>query len=294
MGGHLPVTAGSGLISFVDSSGKPVVVCADQVLNGEPWHGFHTGAPLVLSGAEPCQAVVIEGNYHNPGASLCGHPTQAAASGELFAGTLAFGAQDVAVRANRCGSCLPPNCKDCKRCVAVSGVNASSLKSDVNSGWEPEAGTGAGASAAYAAEADGQLLRQLKTDDSGGQFVPFADFGVPAEGAYGLATFRLKGRSGRIFIAVSDFFGGSSSIWSNDQPNGSYSLSQTLPSNAGHSWATFNMGGSTEGTITHLFLCNYRTWPCTPHGHRPCQSPFAKGQHDHLCEFEIWAAFIYQ
>lgn len=141
MGGHLPPTAGTGLISFVDSSGKPVHVCADQVLNGEPWHGFHTGAPLVLSGAEPCQAVVIEGNYHNPGASLCGHRTQVAASGELFAGTLSVGAQDVAVRANRCGSCLPPNCKNCKRCVTVTGVNASSLKSDVNSGWAAEAGT---------------------------------------------------------------------------------------------------------------------------------------------------------
>jgi hypothetical protein len=94
------------------------------------------------------------------------------------------------------------------------------------------------------------------------QFVPFADFGVPAEGAYGLATFRLGGRSGRNFLAVSDFFGGSSSIWSNDQPDGTYSLSQTLPSHAGHSWATINMGG-TVGTITHLFLCNYRTWPAS-------------------------------
>jgi hypothetical protein len=120
----------------------------------------------------------------------------------------------------------------------------------------------------------------VKADDGGARFVPFADFGVPAEGAYGLAAFSLEGRRGRTFLAVSDFFGGSSSIWSDDQPNGSYSLSQTLPSHAGHAWATMNLGGAAAaGTVTHLFLCNYRTWPCTPHGPVPpgCQSPFAKG-----------------
>eukprot|EP01051_Picozoa_sp_SAG22_P000428 SAG22_NODE_11_length_35583_cov_107.128790_28_plen_499_part_00 len=103
------------------------------------------------------------------------------------------------------------------------------------------------------------------------QFVPFADFGVPAEGAYGLAAFRVadhtpseaQPQGGRIFLAVSDFFGGSSSIWTN-QLNGSYTLHQTLPSHAGHAWATMNMGGApTEGTTTHLFLCNYRTWPAS-------------------------------
>eukprot|EP01049_Picozoa_sp_SAG25_P003195 SAG25_NODE_181_length_12544_cov_32.416472_2_plen_1608_part_00 len=107
-----------------------------------------------------------------------------------------------------------------------------------------------------------------KTDDDTRHhsWVPFADFGVPAEGAYGLAAFRVDARSRHNFLAVSDFFGHSSSIWSNNQPN-KYSLNQTLPSNAGHSWATINMGDE-QGIITHLFLCNYRTWPASG----PCVS----------------------
>lgn len=104
-----------------------------------------------------------------------------------------------------------------------------------------------------------QQTSSVKMDD--GAWVPFADFGVPAEGAYGLAAFRLPGRSGS-YLSVSDFFGNTSSIWVNDQPNGSYSRFQTLPSRAGHAFLKIKMGGA-AGTITHLFLCNYRTWPAS-------------------------------
>jgi hypothetical protein len=147
MGGHLPPTAGHGLVSFVDTSGKHVEVCADHVLNGKTWHEFNSpidaliaGEPLVLDDSNPCQGVVIEANYHNPGASLCGRPTVAAAAGVEFSGTAAYGAEAVAVRANRCGSCVPPSCKPagaCKICevIRMPGANASSLASDVNSGW---------------------------------------------------------------------------------------------------------------------------------------------------------------
>jgi hypothetical protein len=70
MGSHLPPTAGRGLISFVDTSGKPVEVCADHVLNGKTWHDidagdFLAGKPLVLDDANPCQGVMIEANYHS-------------------------------------------------------------------------------------------------------------------------------------------------------------------------------------------------------------------------------------
>lgn len=172
MGSHLPPTAGRGLITFVNTDGRPVEVCADHVLNGKTWHGFTTigalfaGEPLVLDNANPCQGervsncmrtpfcmsvansthkmvacfiagVVIESNYHNPAASLCGKPTAADAAGMEFSGTAAFGAQAVAVRANRCGNCVPPRCKLCKVCevIRMPGANASNLASDVNSGW---------------------------------------------------------------------------------------------------------------------------------------------------------------
>jgi len=140
MGTTLPPTAGKGLVSFVDTRGKPVEVCADHVLNGKTWHEFNlvAGQPLILDDTNPCEGVVIEANYHNPGASLCGRPTKAAAAGLPFSGTVAYGAQAVAVRANRCGGCVPPSCKDgCKVCevIRMPGANASSLVSDVNSGW---------------------------------------------------------------------------------------------------------------------------------------------------------------
>ena len=52
---------------------------------------------------------------------------------------------------------------------------------------------------------DHRYQRRVKNDDEG-KFVPFGDFGVPSEGAYGLAAFHLAGIE-RNFLAVSDFFG---------------------------------------------------------------------------------------
>ena len=129
------------LISFVDHhSGAQEPVCTDMLINGYPawasdecpllsrYDGKGDGAegeivlaPIPLGNIEPSAAVIVEGNYHNPGSSLC--------AGDTYHGAFAAGAVGMRAEASDCSGCSK-HAAD-RKCLAVGTGNAPDANSSL-------------------------------------------------------------------------------------------------------------------------------------------------------------------
>ena len=127
--------------SYLDHhSGRHEEVCTHILLNGDPEMGpersagahplvtriedptgrFPDGqivlAPILLSNVAPCTGVVIEANFHAPGADRC--------PGTRFSGVFAAGAQGLHAMASTCTGCNKHDLVKDRVCVAVESGNA--------------------------------------------------------------------------------------------------------------------------------------------------------------------------
>lgn len=127
--------AKAGSIQFVDeSTGQPLAVCTDLVLNGAPLasainlSSSSTRLTLGTKGALT-QAVSVSGNYHNPAMSNCGKD---------YAGAFAYGAAGLVVEANHAGGCNPdakhPDAPNCTALLAGPAVAKASYRVALNTG----------------------------------------------------------------------------------------------------------------------------------------------------------------
>jgi hypothetical protein len=125
--------APAGAMVFVDeTTGAPIHVCTDLVLNGAVL-STAIKLPNLTLGSNPkldTSGATVSGNYHNPKADLrC----------KAYAGVFAYGAVGVVVETNHAGGCSnspdePPTAPKCAAFVAGPSVASTSYRVALNTG----------------------------------------------------------------------------------------------------------------------------------------------------------------